>query len=143
MQRIVLIDLAPHCPPRVVGDELIAVVVEDDAVVARLQLRLLARVVDEGQQAVAFLLQVPIPAGQVDRQQHARRDDPDDHHDDHDLDQREAARSGSVSGGAHELLLVADVPVADVGIRAFAAGLAVRAERVQVIFLAVRAGIAY
>ena len=78
---------------------------EDDAVVARLQLRLVPGVVHQRQQPLALGLQLRVLAGEVHRQQHPGGHDPDDQDDDQDLEQREArvprrTPPGKQAGGA-------------------------------------------
>src|SRR6185312_9739003 len=94
-QGIILEDAAPDATMHVVRDELVVVVLENDPVLARLQLRLLARVVEEGEKAIAFLLQIPIASGQRDRQEQSGREHADNHDDDEYLDQREATLGNS------------------------------------------------
>ena len=76
-ERIVLEHAAPLAEPLVVGEELVAVLLEEDSVLARLQLGLLARVVDQGVEAIALAFQLAIAARQTDRQQYPGADDPD------------------------------------------------------------------
>ena len=69
-------------------------VVDAEAVVARLQLGLLAHVVEQRVDAFGFLVELGVAPVAAEGDDRGRGDEADDEHHDHQLDQREARATG-------------------------------------------------
>ena len=83
------------------AQELVARRLEQDPVVASLELGLLLEQLDAVRQAARLVLDLAVLAEDADRQRREHREDADDDEDDEDLDQRHAAHGAAARGDAH------------------------------------------
>ena len=92
-QRVVFVGRSPLVLHHVEHHEGVAAIVDAETVVAGLQLGLLAHVVEQRVEALGFLVELGVARVAAESDDGRRRDQADDEHHDHDLDQREAART--------------------------------------------------